>query len=35
VIPSNLADVGSMIAAAMTVIQSRGTAPARPTGPAR
>ena len=33
VIPSNLSDVGSMIAAAMTVIQSRGAAPGRP--PAR
>jgi regulator of protease activity HflC (stomatin/prohibitin superfamily) len=33
VIPSNLSDVGSMIAAAMTVIQSRGAAPGHP--PAR
>jgi regulator of protease activity HflC (stomatin/prohibitin superfamily) len=33
VIPSNLSDVSSMIAAAMTVIQSRGAAPGRP--PAR
>jgi len=33
VIPSNLADVGSMIAAAMTVIQSRSGAPGRPPGP--
>jgi regulator of protease activity HflC (stomatin/prohibitin superfamily) len=33
VIPSNLADVGSMIAAAMTVIQSRGGSPGRPPGP--
>jgi regulator of protease activity HflC (stomatin/prohibitin superfamily) len=35
VIPSNLADVGSMIAAAMTVIQSRagGGAAGRPPGP--
>ena len=35
VIPSNLADVGSIIAAAMNVIQARGGAPARPSGPAR
>jgi regulator of protease activity HflC (stomatin/prohibitin superfamily) len=35
IIPSNLADVGSIIAAAMNVIQSRGGTPARPSGPAR
>jgi regulator of protease activity HflC (stomatin/prohibitin superfamily) len=35
VIPSNLADVGSIIATAMTVIQSRGAAPGRPAAPAR
>jgi regulator of protease activity HflC (stomatin/prohibitin superfamily) len=33
VIPSNLADVGSMIAAAMSVIQSRAGSPGRPPGP--
>jgi len=33
IIPSNLADVGSMIASAMTVIQSRAGAPGRPPGP--
>jgi regulator of protease activity HflC (stomatin/prohibitin superfamily) len=33
VIPTNLADVGSMIATAMSVIQSRGGAPGRPPGP--
>ena len=35
IIPSNLADVGSIIATAMNVIQSRGASPARPAGPAR
>jgi hypothetical protein len=35
IIPSNLADVGSIIAAAMNVIQARGAAPGRPAGPAR
>ena len=35
IIPSNLADVGSVIATAMNVIQSRGGAPARPAAPAR
>jgi regulator of protease activity HflC (stomatin/prohibitin superfamily) len=35
IIPSNLADVGSIIAAAMNVIQSRGAAPGRPAAPAR
>jgi hypothetical protein len=35
IIPTNLADVGSIIATAMSVIQSRGTAPGRPAGPAR
>ena len=35
IIPSNLADVGSIIATAMNVIQSRGTAPGRPAAPAR
>src|SRR5512139_4110933 len=34
IIPSNLADVGSIIATAMNVIQSRGGAPGRPPGPA-
>jgi len=32
IIPSNLADVGSIIAAAMNVIQSRGGAAGRPAG---
>jgi hypothetical protein len=35
IIPSNLADVGSIIATAMNVIQSRGAAPGRPAAPAR
>jgi regulator of protease activity HflC (stomatin/prohibitin superfamily) len=35
IIPSNLADVGSIIATAMNVIQSRGGAPGRPAAPAR
>ncbi|HUL76794.1 MAG TPA: band-7 C-terminal domain-containing protein [Vicinamibacteria bacterium] len=35
IIPSNLADVGSVIATAMNVIQSRGGASGRPAGPAR
>ncbi len=35
IIPSNLADVGSIIAAAMNVIQARGGAPGRPAAPAR
>jgi regulator of protease activity HflC (stomatin/prohibitin superfamily) len=35
IIPSNLADVGSIIATAMNVIQSRGGAPGRPPSPAR
>jgi regulator of protease activity HflC (stomatin/prohibitin superfamily) len=35
IIPSNLADVGSIIATAMNVIQTRGGAPGRPAVPAR
>jgi regulator of protease activity HflC (stomatin/prohibitin superfamily) len=35
IIPSNLADVGSIIATAMNVIQSRGGAPGRPAAPVR
>lgn len=35
IIPSNLADVGSIIATAMNVIQSRGAAPGRPAAPVR
>jgi regulator of protease activity HflC (stomatin/prohibitin superfamily) len=35
IIPSNLADVGSIVAAAMNVIQARGAAPGRPGAPSR
>jgi hypothetical protein len=35
ILPSNLADVGSIIATAMNVIQSHGAAPGHPAGPAR